>query len=76
MSAAAGKLADALATSDTAAIPPLLIAFDRAGAGPQTRATAQAQRTAVLAYDRELAGLNGLASEAERERLRLENTLQ
>jgi hypothetical protein len=76
MSGAAGKLADALATSDSAAIPPLLIAFDRAETGPQTRATAQAERTAVLAYNRELAGLNGLATQAQRERLRLQNTLQ
>jgi hypothetical protein len=38
--------------------------------------TGQAERTAVLAYDRGLEGLNGLASQAQRERLRLENALR
>jgi hypothetical protein len=75
MSAAAGNLAHALATSSSN-VAPLLRAFDIAAAGNQTIAAQRAQDTAIRAYDRRASRLDKLAQDVEVERARLSTDLK
>lgn len=75
MSTSAGKLATALTSGNPTSIPQLLTAFDRAATAPQTINSQRAQIAAVKAYNRQSARLRVLAAAADRERLRLANTL-
>jgi hypothetical protein len=75
MSAAAGKLAQALGAGN-ANVAPLLHAFDAAAAGNQTVAAQRAQDAAIRAYDARAARLDRLAQAVEVERARLSTTLK
>jgi hypothetical protein len=75
MSTSAGKLAVALVNRDTSTVPPLLAAFNQAAARPRTLGVQRAQIAAAKAYNRTAGRLTVLATEAERERLRLSNSL-
>jgi hypothetical protein len=76
MSVSASRLATALETGDPTAVAPLLAAFDRAAAIPQSKRVFRAQVAAAKNYDREVAGLRVLAAQAVDERLRLQQTLR
>ena len=76
MSANAGKLATALADGRQTNLQPLLTAFDRSAASAQSVSAQHAHAAAVRSYDRQVARINQLAGAADRERLRLANTLR
>jgi hypothetical protein len=76
MSSNAGKLADALAHGPQENLQPSLTAFDQAAASAQSATVQKAHRAAVRSYDRQLARINQLSQDVERERMRLANTLQ
>lgn len=76
MSVNAGRLASALETGDRTGVAPLLAAFDRAAAIPQSKRVLRAQVAAAKNYDREVTGLRLLAARAVDERLRLQQTLR
>jgi hypothetical protein len=76
MGSAAGQLAAALSSGQTAKLGPLLAAFDRAAAAPGATSAQRAQAAAIRAYDRQISQLTGLELDAARERLRLANTLR
>jgi hypothetical protein len=76
MKANAGKLATALLRHDSAGIPVLLSRFGRAAATPHAIRVQRAQIAAAKAYNHAVAQLRGLSTRADRERLRLANTLQ
>jgi hypothetical protein len=75
MSSNAGKLAAAIAQGPSGNVQPLLTAFDRAAASAQSASVLRARDAAVRSYDRQLSRINELAQAAERERLRLADTL-
>jgi hypothetical protein len=76
MSVNASRLATALETGDRTGVAPLLAAFDRASAIPQSKRVLRAQVAAAKNYDREVAGLRVLAARAVDERLRLQESLR
>lgn len=76
MGGAADELAGALTAGQTARIPSLLSAFDRAAAAPATTSSQRAERAAIIAYNRQIAQLSQLEVSAAQERLQLTNTLQ
>jgi hypothetical protein len=76
MSVNASRLATALETGNRTGVAPLLAAFDRAAAIPQSKRVLRAQVAAARNYDREVAGLHVLAARAVDERLRLQQTLR
>lgn len=76
MSANAGKLAGALAGGAPGSVAPILTAFDHAAASAQSAAVEKAHAAAVRSYNRQIAQLNQLSQEAQRERLRLADTLE
>jgi hypothetical protein len=71
MRAASLTLAGDLDGGNRAGVAGALRAFDRAAALPGSRAAQEAERAAVRAYDRQVAELQALVSDADRERLRL-----
>lgn len=75
MARSATRLADVIAGGQTSAAAPLLASFDRAAASAQSRSVQRAQAAAVRGYDAEVARVNTLSADAERERLRLAQTL-
>lgn len=75
MSRAAGQLAAALQGGAPGNVQPLLAKFDRAATSNQTTAAQRARIAAVRTYDGESTRLARLSQEAERERLRLANSL-
>jgi hypothetical protein len=76
MSANAGKLAGALAGGTPGSVAPILTAFDHAAASAQSASVKKAHAAAVTSYNRQVAQLSQLSQEAQRERLRLANTLR
>lgn len=76
MSVNASRLATALETGNRLGVAPLLAAFDRAAAIPQSKRVLRAQIAAAKSYDREVASLRVLAARAVDERLRLQQTLR
>lgn len=76
MSVSAAKLATALDGGPHGNVTPLLIEFDRAATSNQTVQAQRTQIAAIRAYDAGIAHLNELGQAAERERLRLANTLR
>jgi hypothetical protein len=76
MASAAEGLAGALGSGDTTAAQPLLNQFRRAAATPASLTAQKAQIAAIRAYDAQIASLNRLAAAANRERLRLSQTLK
>jgi hypothetical protein len=75
MGDSAGKLATALEQGPQGNLQPLLTAFGRAAASAQSPAAQRAHAAAVKAYDRQVARISSLAQDANRERLRLANSL-
>jgi hypothetical protein len=71
MRAASLTLAGDLSGGRRAGVAGALRAFDRAAALPGSRAAQEAERAAVRAYDRQVAELQALVSDANRERLAL-----
>jgi hypothetical protein len=71
MRAASLTLAADLAGGRSTGVQAALRSFDRAAALPGSRAAQEAERAAVRAYDRQVADLQTLVSDADRERLRL-----
>jgi hypothetical protein len=76
MSINASRLATALQAGDLTGVAPLLAAFDKAAAIPQSKRVFRAQVAAAKNYDRQVAGLRVLASRAIDERLRLQQNLR
>lgn len=76
MSRAAGRLATAVGTGDTAGINPQLEAFDRSAQAARSVGEQRAQVAADRAYNAQVARVQTLAATAEQERLRLAQTLQ
>jgi hypothetical protein len=75
MSAAAGRIADALAAGALSHLRPLLIAYDRAATHSQTRAVQEAQIAAVRAYDKQATSFQTLKSRVQGELQRVEARL-
>lgn len=75
MSSSAGRLAGALTSGAQANVQKLLLGFDRAATLSQTIPAQKAQIAAVRAYDNQSTLIQQLSQAAERERLRLANTL-
>jgi len=71
MRAASLTLAAGLANGRSTGVQAALRSFDRAAALPGSRPAQEAERAAVRAYDRQVADLQTLVSDANRERLRL-----
>jgi hypothetical protein len=76
MSSNAGKLAGALTDGARGNVAPILTAFDHAAASAQSAPVKKAHAAAVRSYNRQIAQLDQLAQEAQRERLRLASTLR
>jgi hypothetical protein len=76
MGSSAGQLATALDSGQPGNVAPLLRKFDNAAAAPHGQSLQRAQVTAIKAYDRQVAQVNQLAADVQRERLRLANTLR
>jgi hypothetical protein len=76
MASSAEGLAGALGSGNTTAAQPLLIQFRRAAAGPTSLTAQKAQIGAIRAYDAQITSLNRLGADANRERLRLSQTLK
>jgi hypothetical protein len=76
MSGAAGRLAVAVAAGDSAGIAAQLAAFDRAAGAARSAPEQRSQATADRAYNAQVVRVQTLAAAAERERLRLAQTLR
>jgi hypothetical protein len=76
MASSAEGLAGALGSGNTTAAQPLLVQFSRAAARPASLTAQKAQIAAIRAYDAQITSLNRLGADANRERLRLSQTLK
>jgi hypothetical protein len=75
MASSAGQLATALESGQPGNVAPQLKAFAQAAAAPGGQGVRGAETVAIKAYDRQATGVSQLAADAQRERLRLANTL-
>ncbi|MEA2157641.1 MAG: hypothetical protein QOD66_21 [Solirubrobacteraceae bacterium] len=76
MATSAKGLAGALGSGSTTAARPLLVQFSRAATGPASLTAQKAQIAAIRAYNAQIASLNRVATAANRERLRISQTLK